>query len=387
MHSATVRLIKLARQIETYGTGYDQSSSGRKSCFDFVNGKILKNKAVDCSMAGAGVVDIAYGTNLHSGTFWTGNAAERLVSTGFFTMRKFSKLSDAVPGGFLITPGHHMVTVLDKGECLSPEYNEKGSTTGGKPGDQGNEVKIRKLYVRSGGWKYNVVPVSPSVFKGRSLANFAYKRDITDANNRLKIVSSWDGIRWAWMMRAIDKWFTELPVIYDSRGWASPKDHAFVVLGGTIAQMDRRLSAVLPALKANPSSFVVVSGGVKRGKIAEWEYMTQWLTKNGVPQMNIIQEVNASSTIGNAMKSVPLMLERGIKSYTLVSDKSHLLRASVLFLAARVQIEMRVNKNLPLKSTKYVIAFKDSGNGASRAEIMREAAYILGVLTQYNNAK
>lgn len=388
--TASLKLVKLARQIKKLGTGYSQGAKQRWSVFNFILGVLVKLREVDCSAAFAGLVDLVYGTSLHTSTLWTGNAAAKIKSTGFFHVRAFTKLSAAVAGGALLTPGRHIVTVLDEGEVLSPEYNERGKTTGGKAGDQtGREVRIRTLYNRSGGWKYNIVPVTPEEFAGQALALFAAGKSYADALRRLLIVTA-DGKRFAKLITAwaaLDAGLTvahtaaELPAVPQS-------GHAFVVLGGTIPQMRNRLTVALPAILANPASKIIVTGGVKRDGQTEAAWMRRWLTDRGIDDSRIIIEGKASSTIGNAANSVPLMLAGGITSCTIVTYDSHQRRAAVLFRAAKVGAWIDQNKTTTLAFlTPLAYPDKDiagtKASSATRAEIGKEVAYLLGLSKHY----
>lgn len=400
MNSATRKLIAWARELEAKNTGYGQGAKERASCFDFKNKKIRPNRMVDCSMAYAGLVDMAYGTKVHEGTCWTGNIASKLAATGFFRVTRFKSLSDVKPGGALLTPGHHISTMLDKGEMLSPEGNEKGRTTGGKPGDQtGREVKIRKLYNRPGGWRLVINPIPTDEFKGRLLHAYSLGKDaaVTELIRKLKIVASHDGPLYERFMSNLDTLIGGITPAYDAAELldVTPTQHAFVVLGSALhddgsipIKYRRRLELAKKALDRFPTSVVVVSGGKAHGGVTEAQAGARWLVAQGIAQSRIVAETRSSSTVGNAVYSVPVLRKLGIRFVTIVSDASHLRRAMALFLAAKLKVETAENKTLNMAFCRP-LGFKDSTVGerpassVTRAEIAREAAAVLGLSKYY----
>jgi uncharacterized SAM-binding protein YcdF (DUF218 family) len=113
-----------------------------------------------------------------------------------------------------------------------------------------------------------------------------------------------------------------------------------------------------------------------------------WLVGAGVDPARILIEDRSASTIGNAKNSVPLLRKAGITSYTLVSDASHLRRASVLFGAAKLALETAVNRAMDLTPTTP-LAFDDYApapvkparpvDAATRATVAAEVKALVGL--------
>lgn len=59
-------------------------------------------------------------------------------------------------GDIFLKEGHHVVMCTDANNIVHASINEKGKTTGGKPGDQtGKEICVRSFYNYKGGWDYH----------------------------------------------------------------------------------------------------------------------------------------------------------------------------------------------------------------------------------------
>lgn len=418
--------VKLARYLgsDAVDAGYSQGATERWDYLDKaavsalfkagqtpslsqLMGAIRKHSTCDCSSAAFGLAWLAYnGAVSITGTAYTGNLAAKFKDSGLFKVIRYdshrSVKAQAAPGDLLLTPGHHVVVVLDGDVCLSPEFNERGRTTGGKPGDQtGREVKIRPLYVRPGGWRYIVRPIRASEFEGRVLAALSKGTSPSRVLDLLRICAPWDGPRWDGAVKVWLSLFGGLPLVYDSEGYvthlgdgAEPGAHAFVILGSSKAKMARRVDAALPAILENPESLVLVSGGVKRDGQTEAAIMADRLTAAGVDPSRIILEEGSSSTVGNANKSVPLLVRAGVKTYTLVSDASHLRRATLDFTAAQLRIETATNTRTGL-AWLTPIAYNDYGTkpvkteapvaANDRAVMVREVALVLGLSSQFKN--
>lgn len=160
-------VVRLGREIKAAGTGYSQEMSGpnsRWSWLDLARRTIIPGMSGDCSSIVLGLCVLAGYLVDISGLCYTGNAAAVTRAAGFSVTRFSGRLSDLRPGDVLVEPGRHIVLILDGGECLSPEINELGRSTGGRAGDQtGREVRIRPVYLRDtsradGGWTYLLRP-------------------------------------------------------------------------------------------------------------------------------------------------------------------------------------------------------------------------------------
>jgi uncharacterized SAM-binding protein YcdF (DUF218 family) len=125
------------------------------------------------------------------------------------------------------------------------------------------------------------------------------------------------------------------------------KGHVFVVLGsaltssGTMStKFERRLKLVVKALQKYPAAKVLVSGGAARNGVTEAEAGRKWLLAKDIDESRIVVEKKSSSTIGNAKYSMAALAAADtVTSYSLISDSSHLRRASVLFDAAAVLVQ------------------------------------------------
>lgn len=387
--------------------GYSQGAKARWSSLDVAGRRFIKGRDLDCSTA-AGMVLYVAGilTRAHiSGTFYSGNLASVCRAAGMQVLsasglRTLAALRAALqPGDVLVGPGHVVIVGRD-GRWWSPEHDERGKSVGGKPGNQGDRVVWRAPYLRSKGWAYivrtKIKTPTAATLRGRILAALAKGTSYTADAKTLATVDGWRGQRFAWMVDHIVAWNRGVTLTLDARTLKVPaKGHAFVVLGAGTAEMTRRLTAGLPAILANPASKVIVTGAPLRGGVTEAEWMRRWLIAKGVPAGRILVEPKATSTVGNALHSVAIMLAKGITTYTLVSAASHLRRAQTHFLAARVKTELGTGRKTGL-ATAGLIAYDDYApkpikptlpiSASSRATVTAEMASLLGLTSQYKAA-
>lgn len=393
---------KIARKLAAGAYGYDQ---GQRWSALGADGKLKASGELDCSSSTgliyylAGFID----RSVLSGTFYTGNLAAKLVATGMFRAIpvkgwSLAKLKAAVKEGDAVVGPGHVVYSVGGGRVLSFENDERGKSFGGRMGDQtGSEGRIRALYARSRGWAYIVRPLSPQELQRRVLDARRTNADVTGPLKRLTRRSPWDGPRWARFCEQWIAWERGMQLVTDPAKLALPPTgkHAFVVLGsglsdkGTItAKYRRRLALAVTALGLNPDSKVLISGGAPKAGVTEAAAGYAYLIAAGIDKGRIITESRSASTVGNARYSVPILRKLGITSYTLVSDASHLRRASVLFAAAQLGIETTENKVLnlspttPLAYNDYAPAkAKTAGpiDATSRATIADEVKALLGL--------
>lgn len=84
---------------------------------------------------------------------YTGNMV-RMVNYGFKKL-SLGEATPFKPGDIFVNTVHHTVMYIGYGKIVQASINEKGTATGGKPGDQtGNEINIRDFYLPSYGWNY-----------------------------------------------------------------------------------------------------------------------------------------------------------------------------------------------------------------------------------------
>ncbi len=110
-------------------------------------------------------------------------------------------------------------------------------------------------------------------------------------------------------------------------GSASPVERARVMEG---VREYRRGKA--PAL--------IMTGGAAHNQHVEADAMADFAIAQGVPAGAILREEKAQNTIQNAWYSVGMMQTHGWKSAEVVSSRSHLPRASLIFARFPVQYEM-----------------------------------------------
>lgn len=397
---------KVARRLASGPYGYSQ---GARTSAYARNGKLgvagLAAKGdTDCSFS-TGLVYVLGGLvdeDVLRGTFYTGNMASKLKASGMFTVTSvrgwsLAKLRKTLrEGDSLVGPGH-VVYCVEPGKVLSFESDERGKSTGGKLGDQtGREGRIRSLYSRSRGWAYLIRPISGAALQRQILAAHKAGKSADEALRRYRLRAPWDGPRWTTFMALWEGWEQGMPLAYDPVTLAVPDAaHAFLVLGSALSKsaeitekFRRRLALAKLALDANPGSVVLISGGAPKATITEAAAGRRWLIDAGIDPARILTEEKSASTIGNARYSVPILRAKGITSYTLVSDASHLRRASILFAAARLQIETGINRVIgvtpttPLAFDDYAPAkVKPEGaiDATSRATITDEVQSLLGL--------
>jgi hypothetical protein len=362
MNIVARKAVKAWRQINDFMNGYNQGMTRRWSAWNKSTNTINHNKEVDCSTAfviGATIAGIPWDNT--TGTS-TRNIALKARATGMYDVDYFDgDLSKLRPGGALLEPAHHIASMLDHGEMLSPEQTELHTTTGGKPGEQKSyEVRIRKAYKRrpaekNGGWTYIINLTRPAVHMKRALVAFAKGNAWGVHIRRLNIIAPHDGAathefikRWAALNKGMDLGF--IPTTLVNKGKV-----AIVVLGtklnpnGAISgKYKQRLQLTLAKAQKNPDAIVIVSGGKPYNGITEAQAGRDWLKSQGVDGARIHMEHESNSTVGNALYSVPLMYKLGVDSYVLVSHASHLRRAAIDFLAATLKMENAKNKSLEL---------------------------------------
>lgn len=157
MTTVKANLKKAADYLNSLGLGYDKSNRWA----------IKKNGEADCStICGTIIKRAGYPIDL-KGTFYTGNFASRAKAAGFKAVKisswSWSKvLSYLKDGMFLLAPGHH-IEFYWNGKMFSARFDERGKGTGGKTGDQGDNVGWTTVKNRPGGYSYILVPPADPV--------------------------------------------------------------------------------------------------------------------------------------------------------------------------------------------------------------------------------
>lgn len=88
-----------------------------------------------------------------AGATYTGNMRNSFVKAGFSALPY--ERSNLLRGDVLLNDAHHTALFLGANKIVQASINEKGTTTGGKTGDQtGNEILVRDFYEYSKGWEF-----------------------------------------------------------------------------------------------------------------------------------------------------------------------------------------------------------------------------------------
>lgn len=350
----------VARKVDSNGrliiarkTGYSQNANRRWSVFDFIRMIILRLMDVDCSAAFVGLSRLA-GIQWRTGVaLWTGSIPAEAKRTGMYSVTRFDgDLTKLRPGGALCEPGRHIVTALAGGDVLSPEINELGTTTGGKPGAQtSREVRIRRRYLRrpsetDGGWTWLINLLPASVHATRAIVAFGRGQAWRTHTDRMTLLAPHDGPLYRQFLKAWTRLNRGLNLAFSATTMVGLGRVAIVILGSGLtddgqitAAYRARLQLGLDQAITNPDATVVVTGGRPRKGITEAAAGRQWLVDHGLNPARIAVEDQSDSTVGNARGTIPLLMELGVDRYLLVSHASHLRRASIDFLAAALRAE------------------------------------------------
>ena len=149
----------------------------------------------------------------------------------------------------------------------------------------------------------------------------------------------------------------ELPasLLKENSGIADNSSTAIVILGqgltkdsdGNPAMKDElvgRIQVGLALANEYPNTYVLVTGGdVQNVGITEAEAMGNWFIEQGLDENRLILEKEASSTINNAKKSVPILVEKNITSIIMVTSDYHIQRGSMCFNSAIIKNDASVD--------------------------------------------
>ncbi len=202
-------------------------------------------------------------------------------------------------------------------------------------------------------------PASATTLKAQAIY-FQQKAKTADrdlAISSLATFSAWEGRLWSDFVTTwatINASMKMNPTVPDG---LPAKGHVFVVLGSALkksgamsTKFERRLKLVVKALKKYPKAIVLVSGGAAKNGRTEAGVGYTWLRARGIAKSRILVEKKSSSTIGNAKYSMAMLAESArYTSYSLITDSSHLRRASVLFEAATVLVQEKSGREWPIQ--------------------------------------
>lgn len=400
--------------------GYNQAR--RWSWIDRLRKKIIPGRASDCSTSTVGTAWLGGLTGVEPppSNIYTGNEESYLVARGWDSYPYNGDVNGRA-SDILVTAGHHTVIYRTSDKVLSAEFDERGKSTGGKDGNQnGRETRYRAAYNRPGGWRRRLRYRSLTTWKGRTLARYALGQSTKQALKVLKYRTPWDGPRWAWFIAQLAAMDKGMKFAYDVDKLTVPSSgHVFVLLGaglradGTLtAKGIRRARLAALAMDVYPNSRLIISGGKAKNGITEAEAMMTWIINQvtvpfatGVEAKiatdgakaalgaRITMEEHSDDTVQNAKNTLPLLVEGKFSSYTLISDVSHLRRASELFTAARLVWETAHNAVLGFEPTvplafndygKYTIKPEKPVDPGDRREIGRQIAAVFGLTSHYD---
>ena len=129
---------------------------------------------------------------------------------------------------------------------------------------------------------------------------------------------------------------------------------AIIVLGypanadGTPSPVERaRVLEGVREYRRGIAPALIMTGGSAHNQHVEADVMADFAIKQGVPATAVLREEQAHDTIQNAYYSMQLMQSHGWKSAEVVSSRSHLPRASLIFTRFPLDYRMHGAPNPP----------------------------------------
>jgi uncharacterized SAM-binding protein YcdF (DUF218 family) len=141
-----------------------------------------------------------------------------------------------------------------------------------------------------------------------------------------------------------------------------PRADAIVVLGcrlradGTASErLRRRVAHAVGLYRAGTAPLLVMSGG--GAPTTEAEVMRELALRAGVRDAAVLCEDSSNNTVENAANTARLLQQRGLSRVLLVSDRTHLLRAALLFRLAGLEVVGRagVRSRSPARACAAVL--------------------------------
>lgn len=122
---------------------------------------------------------------------------------------------------------------------------------------------------------------------------------------------------------------------------------AIVVLGcASLSRLEGRLARGVELFREGAARLLLLSGG-GRGAEPEAAIMQKLALASGVPERVLLIEPNSRNTWENARESARLLRRHGLGRVLLVSDRSHLPRAALLFRLAGLEVVGRAGVRPP----------------------------------------
>ena len=141
---AITAMSAVARQIIDLNTGYGQDA---RWSFWPGSGSIRSGQMCDCSSAETAIVILGGYRLAYDAGLCTANLGQALLDSGDFEQVAYDPKETLPEGRIVIAPGHHVVHSMGGGWVLSASASERGTATGGQPGNQnGREVAMIPQY-------------------------------------------------------------------------------------------------------------------------------------------------------------------------------------------------------------------------------------------------
>lgn len=116
--------------------------------------------------------------------------------------------------------------------------------------------------------------------------------------------------------------------------------------GGASERLRRRVALAVELYGAGVAPILVLSGG-GAGPVAEAHIMRDLALAAGVPEAALLYEPESRNTVENALNTARLLRQRDIRRVVLVSDRTHLPRAALLFRRAGLETVGRAGVPAP----------------------------------------
>ena len=107
--------------------------------------------------------------------------------------------------------------------------------------------------------------------------------------------------------------------------------------GRASERLRRRVALAVELYRAAAAPVMVLSGG-GAGPVSEAEIMRDLALAAGVPETALMCEPDSRNTVENAMNTARVLRERRMSRVVLVSDRTHLPRAALLFRLAGLDV-------------------------------------------------
>ena len=138
------------------------------------------------------------------------------------------------------------------------------------------------------------------------------------------------------------------------------KAQAIVVLGcPSSSRLRRRLDRGIDLFQQGLAPALVLSGGGS-GATPEAEIMRRAATACGIPESALLVEPYSRDTIGNARETARLLRQHGWRAVILVTDKTHLPRAALLFRLAGIEVVGRSGVSSSSALLEFTTALREA---------------------------